>query len=201
MTDPRIRTLVTVCIVTAVSFGVAAGLYALFGQLNSAEVTWASDNVKLGGPIAGFAATFLLLMKYIERLSSRMVSARDSSAPYEGVWHISSISTGASSRVSSSNINARVDEAGRISMSGNLLDEKDQPIGEWSTKEVFCSPDGIAYRYQLTDRKSISSKTWEGFCSVHVEKRDKKGRPVTMQGTWDVIASKEHHEGTISFKR
>ena len=202
MTDPRIRDLLTVCIVTIVSFGVAAGLYALFGQLNSAEVTWAArESVKLGGPMAGFAATFTLLMYSMGRLSSRTVNARDSSAPYAGDWHINSTSTGASSRVSSSNINARIDEAGRISMSGNLLDAKNQLIGEWSTKEVFCSPDGIAYRYQLTDRESAGSKTWQGFCSVHVDKRDKKGRPISMAGSWDVIASAEHHAGTISFKR
>ena len=201
MTDPRTRTLVTVCVVAAVSFGVAAGLYSLFGKLNSAEVKWASEGIKLGGPIAGFAITFYLLMKYVERLASHMVSARDASAPYEGSWRLSSRSTGASTRVGFSNVTARVDEAGRMSMAGSFLDDKNQPIGEWSTNEVFCSPDGLAYRYQLTDRKSAEEKNWAGFCSVHVEKRDKKGRPIRMVGNWDVIASQKHHEGTISFER
>ena len=203
MIDPRMRALLTTCVLGAVSFAVAAGLYLIFGKLNSAEVHWATEEVKLGGPIAGFAATFLLLAWFENRSTKDkdFIENWRVSAAFAGSWRITSKSSGPGARQTFSNTVARLDENGHISFKGSLLDGAEQPIGSWRSNEVFCTHDGFAYSYTLNDKLATGSNVSLGFCSVLVTQRDNKHRPTILTGNWDVIGSKEHHDGSIQFER
>lgn len=194
----RARTnLMAIATLVGVSLVPAVLLYWLFGTLSSADVRWASSSVKLGGPIAAFFATLLLLATIYFKLMGPALSELEVAEPFSGQWRLSSKSN-ASGRVATSLVDAQLTTDGKLLLSGNLLDADGKDIGEWDSKEVFCTPTGLAYRYVITDK--VSKQTTIGFSRTRITKRDKRKRPTQLSGIWDVIGA-NHHDGTVELKR
>jgi hypothetical protein len=190
--------LVAVTVLVILSVVPAILIYWLFGALSSADVAWASDKVKLGGPIAAFFAILLLLFAIYSRLMGTRTREYDLAQPFVGTWRAVAHSN-ASGRVATSNVDAVLADGGILVLSGDLQDQNGKLIGSWSTKEVFCTPTGLAYRYVIIDRAGTTD-TSIAFCTLRIVKRDKSGSPIRLSGTWDVIG-RIHHDGTVDLER
>ncbi len=190
-------TLTAIAVLVALSLLPAVLIYWLFGILSSAEVAWASDKVKLGGPIAAFFAILLLLYGFYSRLMGTPTRESDVAQPFVGRW-LAKSSSNASGRTATSDVDAQLTDGGRLALSGNLRDQSGKVIGAWDTKEVFCTPTSLAYRYVITDR--VSGNTTIAFCTLRIQERDKSTRPTRLSGDWDVIGPK-HHDGTVELER
>jgi hypothetical protein len=193
-------TLTAVTVLVALSLVPAILIYWLFGTLSSADVTWASENVKLGGPVAAFFAILLCLFVFYSRLVQIKPPHEDRLArPFVGRW-LATSHANVSKRVATSIVDALLTDNGMLILSGNLKNEDGKEIGNWETNEVFCTPTGLAYRYVMTDRVPTADNTSMAFCTLRIDARDKRNRPTRLSGIWDVIGSR-HHDGTVELVR
>jgi hypothetical protein len=193
------RTLAAVAVLVVLSLVPATMIYWLFGALSSANVAWASDKVKLGGPIAAFFAILLLLYRMYSRLMTTESRDSDLAQPFVGRWRATSHSN-VSGRDATSDIDAVLTGDGMLALSGNFRDQDGKDIGDWDSKEVFCTPSRVAFRYVITDKGAAEDNTNIAFCTLRIAARNKSGRPTRLSGTWDVIGPR-HHDGTIELER
>lgn len=191
------NTLLSIAALVGISLVPAVLLYWFFGTLSTADVRWANSTVKLGGPVAAFFAVLLLTCTIYFKLMGAGLSELAVAQPFAGQWKLTSKSNG-SGRIATSLVTAALTPDGRLELSGNLLDPTGKEIGEWDSKEVFCTPTYLAYRYVITDK--VSGQTTIGFSRTTIVKRDRRKNPIQMTGTWDVIGA-DHRDGTIEFKR
>jgi hypothetical protein len=154
--------------------------------------------VKTGGPIAAFIAIFMLVFAGYVRLMAEPTSERDVAEPYVGRWRGTFKSETGQTRTSL--IDATLTDAGKLLLSGDLKDQAGRDVGEWETREVFCTPTSLAYRYLFNDKVPTVDGTTIGFCTLHVEEFNKKKQPGRLNGNWDVIGAR-HHGGTVELLR
>ncbi len=132
-------TLTAIAVLVGLSLVPAVLIYWLFGTLSSADVSWASDKVKLGGPIAAFFAILLLLYQIYSRQTGQTTRESDVARPFVGRWLATSYSND-SGRTATSDVDAILTASGELALSGNLRDQAGKVIGDWDAKEVFCTP-------------------------------------------------------------
>jgi hypothetical protein len=170
-TGMRERKILTAIVVMAVvSLVPAFILYYWFGTLSSANVSWAGDTVKLGGPAAAFFATFLLVFWIYDRLMGKPTQERDVALPFVGRWRATFQSD--SGRTLTGIVDASVTDAGKLSLGGDPMDQTRKEVGEWEAREVFCTPTSLAYRYLFVDKVPLVNSTTFGFCTLRIRAFD-----------------------------
>ena len=141
----------------------------------------------------------MLLSRFYGRWAGESAADKEIVRQFTGDWRVIAKSD-KSGREAHSRVTAAVDAEGHLRFGGNFLDTNDKPVGDWRTLNVFCTRDGLAFRYTLTDSVGETVTTWIGFSALYVMERDKYRRPSRLSGRWDVIGP-NHHYGTIEFTR
>jgi hypothetical protein len=190
--------LIALVVIAVVSLVPTCVLYYWFSTISSADVSWADDKVKLGGPIAAFVAIFVVLSAFYNRLMAAPTNERDVAEPYVARWRATFKSE--TGRTLTSIVDANLTDAGKLLLGGDLKDQAGTDVGEWEAREVFCTPTSLAYRYLFIDKVPSVDGTTLGFCTLRIEAFNKKKQPRRLTGNWDVIGPK-HHGGTIELVR
>ena len=202
----KILGLVTIALIPAVA------LYLLFGELSSATVQW-SDEASLGGPVAAFFATLLLLNQIHKRMigedraedveaevKARLGSTRLRSEMADliaGTWEIRSeaMSTGRQG-LSRTEIGFK---DGHVEISGGTLANQAAPdvvVGDWHCEMAVFDGNRLLYSYVMNDQDSTHPVSR----GVVLALLQKEGGETKLVGTWQMFGG-DAHSGKIELAR
>jgi hypothetical protein len=191
-------------VMTLIALLPAVTIYYLFPG-NSADVSLAGQAIKLGGPIAAFVATFLILAHFYNRLAAKSaelpVLVKEKVGPLAGIWHISSWSGGPTGarRISTVKITA---VATGIDMTGGSFEEPPESaspgklVGQWNCDVAFFDGHRLVYIYDLDDRGDHKGRH-RGFVDAQLEAGS---APPCFKGTWETLGD-ARHSGSITLTK
>jgi hypothetical protein len=178
-------------------------LYRLFGELNQAGVQWTGiQAVQLGGPIAAFFAVLILLWKMYKEFYKFDNYLESKLSGLVGEWTLESESHGKNRRKAISQTKIEFLN-GELCINGGTFfnvapdGSRGAPIGDWIVDMAVSDGNRLKYFYTLTDNLADHS-TWKGISELAMQENSDT---MTFQGTWQVLSSKETHNGQVTLKK
>lgn len=194
----RVRRLITIAALVAISLTVSISLFMLFGELNSAF--FEQTSLRLGGPVAAFFVILYLLWYMYKSMHRYENPLEERLEPLVGSWKIESKSS-ESGRSATSTTRMFIED-GVLCLDGGTFfstpasGAEGDAIGDWNVIMVISDGRRLKYFYTLTENP-VNPVTWKGL--VEVALQDDPGGPA-FHGTWQVLG-RNFHSGTIVMRK
>ena len=166
-------------------------LYELFSSLNSASMIQDNEGIKLGGPAALYFVLLIVALRYMNQWRTKLDPLAQLKKALVGTWDVTSVSSHGRKAISTSKF--RLDDNDLTLVGGSFVEE-DKTVGVWTPDHIILdrSPEEVIFLYDLKDTSAgVNSRGLMELTMV-------SEKPLTMQGTWEVIG-KNHHSGTVTF--
>lgn len=160
-------------------------LWFAFGELNAADGE-ATHGIQLGGPIAAYAAIFLILIGTLRRPIKDALTYTPPNPNMttmiglEGEWTVTAKSVNGTQ--ASGECQFRLDANNSPAGSGHYRRKNGNLLGTWRTLEIVRNGTHLTYIYTLTDPNDQTE--WVGYVNASINADQK-----AISGTWRVFGN------------